>query len=209
MYLSRLTLNRSHIATQWLSNPYRIHQRLKMACEQDPRLLFRVEEAEQGTFILVQSHILPAWKTAFADLPVLLNPPESKSFEINLQIGQQYRFRLLANPTAKKTVMKDDSEKHKLRVGLIRQEDQLAWLKRKLDASGAEVLNCLVIPRGKQYSKKSTHKSEDVQTHLAVLFEGLFVAKDVVLLTKAATDGIGSAKGFGFGLLSLAPASST
>ncbi len=205
MYLSRLTLNpHSRVAAQWVSNPYRIHQRLMIACESDQRLLFRVEESDESTHILVQSHVKPQWEVAFANLPVLLGMPESKSFEVQLQTGNLYRFRLLANPTAKKTAPKDAEEKHKFRIGLYKEEDQRAWLKRKLQAAGAELADCKIIPQGSQRSHKGMQKAEGSQTHLAILFEGILLVHDPVLLQNALQTGIGSAKGFGFGLLSLA-----
>lgn len=206
LFLSRLTLNRSRLAFQWLSNPYRVHQRLMMACDGDPRLLFRVEESDEVIRILVQSHVQPQWATAFADLPVLLGTPETKSFEVQFQAGRQYRFRLLANPTAKRTAQKGDDERHKFRIGLFKETDQRAWLERKLQAAGAELVDYIIIPRRSQYSRKGTAKNEGEQTHLAVLFEGVLIAKDPALLRQALENGLGSAKGFGFGLLSLAPA---
>lgn len=205
MYLSRLTINRSRIAFQWLGNPYRIHQRLMIACDGDPRLLFRVEEIDSMTRILVQSNIQPRWEAAFADLPVLLSAPETKSFDVQLQAGRSYRFRLLANPTAKKTLPTEEEPKHKARIGLHRQEDQRAWLERKLETAGAELVDCMIVPRGLQHSRKSVKSSEGEQTHLAVLFQGILHTHDPALLQNALQSGIGSAKGFGFGLLSLAP----
>lgn len=206
MYLSRLTLNRSRTAILWASNPYRVHQRLKLACNHDPRLLFRIEENERGVQILAQSVHPPNWQAAFADFPVLANPPESKPFDPVLQAGRQYRFRLLANPTVKKTVEEESKDLRKTRRGLTKEEDQQAWLKRKLQAAGAEVIACQIVPRGRQYSHKTPTKEEGRQTHLAVLFEGMLLAKDPAALAAALQNGLGSAKGFGFGLLSLAPA---
>jgi len=206
MYLSRLTLNHSRTAIQWLSNPYRVHQRLKMACDHDPRLLFRIEESDRGVQILVQSVNAPDWQKAFGDFPVLAVHPESKPFTLALQAGKQYRFRLLANPTVKQSVEKDGEGPRKTRHGLTKEADQAAWLRRKLEAAGAEVLTCQAAPRGRQVSRKSSTSAQGQQTHLAVLFEGQLLAKDPALLETALAQGIGSAKGYGFGLLSLGPA---
>src|SRR5574340_784690 len=98
MYLSRLQLNTTRIATLWASNPYRVHQRLMMACDGDPRLLFRIEDTpEGGAQVLVQSHVEPNWTFAFGDFDVLRRPPEHKPFDLPLQAGRLYHFRLLAN----------------------------------------------------------------------------------------------------------------
>jgi CRISPR system Cascade subunit CasE len=209
MYLSRLTLNASRIAFNWLNNPYRIHQRLKMACDQDPRLLFRVEENDGVTRILVQSQVQPNWQLAFSDFEVLVRQPESKQFSVQLQAGRCYRFRLLANPTAKKTILKEGNEKRKLRVGLMKETEQRAWLERKFKIAGAEVVSCIIAPRGSQRSHKGSQRGEAAkpqgeQTHLAVLFEGDVRVIEPDVFEEALKNGIGSGKGYGFGLLSLA-----
>jgi CRISPR system Cascade subunit CasE len=205
MYLSRLTLNSSRMAVLWVSNPYRVHQRLRMACGDDPHLLFRVEENAQGvTQILVQSQNEPDWKKTFDDFPVFLCPPECKPFMPKLKAGCSYRFRLLANPTVKKTVDHDGKQK-KARLGLLNEEAQKNWLQRKTEAAGSKVLASRTLPRGIQHSRKNPAKDENHQTHLAVLFEGILHVKDASLLQAALENGIGSAKGYGFGLLSLAP----
>jgi CRISPR system Cascade subunit CasE len=219
MYLSRLRLNHSRAAVNWQANPYRIHQRLKMACEGDPRVLFRVEDTPGGTHILVQSHLAPNWDRALADLAVLLEPPEFKSFDPQLQAKRRYRFRLLANPTRVKTTPRPGGdEPKKQRLGLLREDDQRAWLARKLNEAGAELLGCTIASRGMQRSYKSPLPNPSPasgggagsegkrQTHLAVLFEGILQANDPGKLRAALENGIGSAKGFGLGLLSLAPA---
>ena len=204
MYLSRLTLNASRMALLWISNPYRVHQRLRMACGDDPHLLFRLEENSQGVNrILVQTQNEPNWKEVFDDFPVLLRPPECKPFIPKLKAGSFYRFRLFANPTVRKTIDGDGSQK---RLGLLNEEAQQEWLQRKIETAGSQVLACRIQPRGFQHSRKCTAKEENHQTHLAVLFEGILQVNDASLLQATLETGIGSAKGFGFGLLSLAPA---
>ena len=197
MYLSRLQLNTSRVAVLWASNPYRVHQRLMMACDGDPRLLFRIEDTSEGTQVLVQSHVEPNWPFAFGDFDVLRCPPEHKAFDLHLQTGRLYRFRLLANPTVKRNGN---------RLGLFKEEDQRAWLVRKLEAAGAKLVSYIAAPHGLQKSDKNPAKDEHVVTHFAVLFEGVLQMQDPERLKQAVESGIGAAKGYGFGLLSLAPA---
>jgi CRISPR system Cascade subunit CasE len=195
MFLARLQLNRNRTAVNWTANPYRVHQRLKMAYEGDPRLLFRIEETSAGIHILVQSHARPDWTAAFANFPVLRCPPEYKPFGPQLATGRRYRFRLRVNPTVKRNGK---------RWGLVREEDQQAWLSRKLAAAGAELLGYRVAARERQNSRKNPAKDSGIQTHFAVLFEGVLKVTDPVQLKAALEQGIGPAKGYGFGLLSLA-----
>lgn len=204
MFLSRLTLNRTQMAFLWRANPYRVHQRLLMACEGDPRLLFRTEPDEMATQILVQSQLCPTWEKAFADFPVLERQPEMKEFDPSLCQDGIYRFRLLANPT-KKTMISKNGEARKTRLGIFKWEDQLKWLGRKLDDAGARMLSGDARPQGMQRSHRTVQRSQDVQTHLAVQFDGILQVIEPARLKSAIISGIGPAKGFGFGLLSLAP----
>jgi CRISPR system Cascade subunit CasE len=54
--------------------------------------------------------------------------------------------------------------------------------------------------------KRSERSAQGGQTHVPVLFEGVLRVNDPAKLIEAVRNGIGSAKGYGFGLLSLAPA---
>lgn len=195
MYLSRLSLNATRTALSWSANPYRVHQRLLLAFSQEPRLLFRVEENGERRQILVQSRSQPDWAAAFAGLHVLQNV-EWKPFDLCFASGQVYAFRLLANPTVKRAGS---------RLGLLHEEDQLDWLARKMSTAGAVVLAGQVRSSHLQHSEKNLAKDSTAQTHLAVLYEGTLRASQPDLLTKAVENGVGSAKGYGFGLLSLAP----
>lgn len=195
MYLSRLTLTPSRVALNWLSNPYRVHQRLMMACGSDPRMLFRIEEDDAAPRILVQSWNLPDWPVSFDSFHVLAQPVEVKPFELHLSAGQALRFCLVANPTVKR-----DGR----RLGLLGETEQQAWLERKLSGSGAEMAACRATSLGLTHSRKKADDSEPV--HLMVRFEGLLHVKDPEKLAAAVSAGIGAAKGFGCGLLSLARA---
>lgn len=203
MYLSRLRLNRGRMATLWSANPYRVHQRLRMAYPRETRLLYRVEDLPQGngTQILIQSHTSPDW-SAFDEFPVLLGPAEHKEFEPRLEAGRTYCFRLLANPTVKRK----NAQGKPVRLSLFKEEEQCAWLARKLSDAGSELLGCTASSRGLQRSRKDPQKDENAQTHFAVLFEGLLRVTDPGKLRAAVENGIGPAKGYGFGLLSLAAA---
>jgi CRISPR system Cascade subunit CasE len=204
MYLSRLALGHSRMAALWVSNPYRVHQRLEMACGNDPRMLFRIEIGDQRTQILVQTVTEPDWTAAFSDFSVLAAPPECKVFSPLPAEGRTYRFRLLANPTTKKTV-KDDEKTRKTRMGILSNADQIQWITRKLLISGAALLDCEVRPQGLIRSRKNPAKDDQNQTHYAVQFEGVLKVTDASLISEAVKRGVGPAKAYGFGLLSLAP----
>jgi CRISPR system Cascade subunit CasE len=197
MFLSRLLILKNRAGMNWLSNPYRVHQRLCMAGEGDPRLLFRIEETDAQNSILVQTRLLPDWQRGFRDLPVLAVPPEVKEVNLALAQGQRCRFRLLANPTLKREGR---------RLGLLQDHQQRAWLERKLAEVGAVPLGFWVVNRGLRQSEKNPLKETQAQVHVAVLFEGVLEVKAPQALVNGVLAGIGAAKGYGFGLLSLARA---
>lgn len=205
MYLSRLTLSQSVRAQQWASNPYRVHQRLMMACDGDRRLLFRIDigtpgQIERPVTILVQSTAAPSWDVAFGEgFPVLARPPETQPFMPAPMVGLRYRFRLLANPVVCRS---EKGRERGRRVGLLREEEQRAWLDRKLQAAGLETLEVAVLDLGMFKSRKGPGTPS--QTHLAVRFDGIVRCVDPALLSVACAEGIGPAKGYGFGMLSLA-----
>jgi CRISPR system Cascade subunit CasE len=213
MYLSRLILNpRSRRVQKEIAQPYQMHKSLMRAfpdnlAKGDERVLFRLETARTGALtLLVQSLTLPDWSwLAEPDargylLPVDEPNPAVKSFDFNLVPGQVLAFRLRANPTVKRRF---DSGDHK-RVGIYGEEKQIEWLKRKGEQGGFRVLSV----RTSNQDTVNGYIRHDKERHklklLAVQFDGLLQVTDPDRLCDTVRQGIGSGKGLGFGLLSLA-----
>ena len=118
---------------------------------------------------------------------------------------ERYRFSLLANPTRKVAVVREDGSRAKngRRLALTQREELLGWIQRKAVAAGftieAEALQ--IIPRGREFF----HKPGAHGTLAAVEFRGLLTVQDSAAFRAAVAAGIGSGKAFGFGLLALAP----
>jgi CRISPR system Cascade subunit CasE len=178
--------------------------------EGEERVLWRVDDDPRlGVILLVQSwNAAPNWSWLQEDgvqgylLPTPDANPAVKPFQFHPGAGQVLRFRLRANPTVKRYFAESGDRK---RVGLHKEDEQIAWLERKAEAAGFRVLSVNLAsddPRAGQ-------KREDGQAHtltlLAVRFGGLLQVTDPAKLVNAVQSGIGSAKGLGFGLLSLAP----
>ncbi len=85
--------------------------------------------------------------------------------------------------------------------------DQQKWLERKLESAGAALVSVNIaddqLVRGKLFLEKNDEKR---LRFLSVLFDGVLQVKDPKSLVETIYTDIGSAKGLGFGLLSLAPA---
>jgi CRISPR system Cascade subunit CasE len=220
MYLSRLILNpRNRRVQKEIADPYQMHRSLMRAFpddleEGDERVLFRLDSGPRTGVLtlLVQSLTMPDWSwlqelnARGYLLPGHLLPPDieqnpdTKAFDLHLVPGQVLAFRLRANPTVKR---KFDSGDHK-RVGLYREEEQMAWLQRKGEQGGFHLLSARAsnetVIKGAIRRDEVKHKLH----LLAVQFEGLLQVTDPARLQQTVQQGIGSGKGLGFGLLSLA-----
>ncbi len=220
MYLSRLTLNRSRQAVQWVARPYRVHQRLCLACgtaspvlgeeegaTQPPRerLLFRIDADRDRTTILVQSPGEPDWAAAFGEFPVLQGAPLTKPVDWPLQEGQILAFRLRANPTRRKVCSAPEGDGRKRRIGITDEIEQLAWLVRKGEAAGFRLLRAQVRQDGLLKDTQTSGAEHQALALLSVQFDGVLQVAHPDHLRSALAGGIGSGKGLGFGLLSLAP----
>lgn len=212
MYLSQLTLNpRSRQVQSELARPYELHRTLMRAFPDDVKredadLLHRLDtEPRTGRLtLLAQSMLEPDWSPLLeaGQGHYLLAPPQCKPIKLALPAGRVLRFRLVANPTIKK-VRRDENgvrRKNGNRVPLLRETEQIDWLQKKGQLHGFGLQHAQVRALGQQTSRKRK------LTLYTVQFEGLLEITDPQNFAQALQTGIGPAKAFGCGLLSLAPA---
>src|SRR5262249_52889455 len=140
--------------------------------------------------------VAPDWSSLQAVNGYLLGPPTTKPFDPAFAAGQRLCFRLRANPTVKR-----DGR----RRPLLEEGEQRAWFDRKGAAAGFRVVRAEVTPEGASCGRQPAQGGTLTLPHHAVRFDGLLAVTDPGRLRQALRTGIGSAKGFGFGLLSLAP----
>lgn len=203
MHLSQLILNpycrqvqREH------RTPYQTHRTIMNAFPgcllPDERVLFRWEDEQRGARIrlLVQSVSEPDW-SFLTDRPgdYLLGPVQRKPFNPVFSVGQVLAFRLRANPTVKRGGK---------RYGLLREEEQLAWLVHKGVQGGFSLLTNEVRTQERGFVRDWTQREQPLSL-LSVQFDGLLRVTDPVLFLQTIRNGVGSGKGIGFGLLSVAP----
>jgi CRISPR system Cascade subunit CasE len=214
VYLSRLILNpRSRRVQREVADSYQMHRSIMRAFPSElsagqERVLFRLESSPRnGTLILlVQSRSTPDWCWLAQSnargylLPVSEPNPAMKVFELDPSIGQALAFRLRANPTARRRL----SDGKGKRIGLQREEEQVAWLHRKAQEGGFRVLS---VRTGNQDTVTGFMRRNGTPHKLSLLsvqFDGLLRVSDPDRMRKSVYQGIGSGKAFGFGLLSLA-----
>jgi len=169
--------------------------------------LFRIDPTVRGeAIILVQSALKPNWQYAFHNADYFLAAePETKKYNPAFTQDQRLQFRLFANPTRKIDTKSgpDGRRRHGKRVPV--SSDQLDnWLVSRAQAGGFEVDNeSLVIQPGYSYINKEC-KGQGKRLRSA-RYDGILKVLDPEQLRETLVSGIGPAKAFGFGLLSVAP----
>lgn len=200
MFLSRLKLNpQSRQVQSELRDRYEMHRTISKAFGagieryREARCLFRVDDSpsNDSAVLIVQSRILPSWDYVRLMDGYLKDPPEIKEYSPILHNGDRLRFRLCANPTIRR-----DGK----RVGIYDEGVQLKWLERKAEENGFRVLSVDLQPDGRIESRTSGSQA----VFASVTFEGRLLVSDESSLMEGIENGIGSGKGFGFGLLSVA-----
>lgn len=196
MYLSKLVPNlRVRAARRDLADPYEMHRTLTTAIgdSEGERILWRLDMArDRRPFLLVQSQLEPEWNRISSQFPSYFSAsPLKKLYDPILVQGTRLAFRLRANPSVKR-----DGKRH----GLNTQDDQIAWLQRKATVSGFQLLQVRVRDEHLLTAKR---RRERIQLASA-LYEGRLLVQDTKAFRTTLERGIGPAKGFGFGLLSIA-----
>lgn len=234
IYLSRLMLDpMSRRVQKELAQPYEMHRTLCHAFPnlsdeawKAARVLFRVDEDNDRLALLVQSHRAPDWNAFVARLNgarYVRGEVALKEWTPQFEKGQNLRFRLQANPT---WAPKSKEDKRGTRHGLYREHERLDWLQRQSETHGFELASrSAELPnitfRGQHHDKlelelpvcevvdlndgKRFALPSQRNQFSAALFNGTLRVTDPPKFAHAVTNGIGKARGFGFGLLSVAP----
>ncbi|MEN9358905.1 MAG: hypothetical protein RL095_440 [Verrucomicrobiota bacterium] len=128
---------------------------------------------------------------------------QSRELPAEFPAARRYRFALTANPSKKlRTDGSGRVSKNGRRVALETQEELQNWLRRKLGASGCQLLGEALIANG---SWRCGRRDECTLSHAVVEFQGALEVLDTPLFRQAWRQGFGSAKAFGFGLMLLFP----
>jgi CRISPR system Cascade subunit CasE len=194
----------------------------------DQSFLFRIDPQAGGSpIIIVQSAIKPDWSYAFQNADYLLAAkPEVKTFGPIFEKGQNLKFRLLANPVrraSKNSVGSDGKpldEKWKGKRVPVPADQLYQWLSRKGGSGGFLIIKESMNiqpgyiyfnkPEKKKPDQKPEKESEDEEKEkkstrlFSVRYDGILEVTDSEKFRATIIKGIGPAKAFGFGLLSVA-----
>lgn len=224
MFLSRVPLNPARAGTRKLLSSPQISHAAVMAAfppgndpavDREGRVLWRIDRRDHAVDLYVVSptepdftHVLEqaGWPTTTAwatrkYLPLLENLTE----------GQQWRFRLTANPVRAAVDRREGVELTRGKRNGLTEEDQLTWLTQRTERNGFRLGLCR-SPGGDEPDVRIIDRSTlrfrrgpATVTVSTATYEGTLEVADPQALRRALVGGIGRAKGYGCGLMTLAP----
>jgi CRISPR system Cascade subunit CasE len=202
--LSRIQVNPfSRRAVALAADPGALHATLYGLFDEgmSGRLLFRVDPDTEGLSILVQSETPPHWDRLGLCRQDLRSEPESKELVITPNLGAEFSFRLLARPVRRQSTGKGckAGPRHDLRD----DQERLDWLGRKGLAGGFRITTCGLTLLTFAAVKSERPMRAKGGSFTAVRFDGEIVVTDPNSFEETLTNGIGTQKAFGFGLLSI------
>ena len=221
MFLHRIHLDpRCREARRDLSDPYQLHSTLCRAFSNpeekcpEGEFLWRLEpEIDPMGYprILVQSRVMADWdnigvKGWLAKAEPAIDIVDRLKLD-SLKMGQRFRFRLRANPC-----VKHESK----RLGLMRAEEQEAWLVRKGLQHGFALTQLVSFDLAEspdridirisqeQMLRGKRHDGNGIRIY-SVLYDGMLEVSEPDKFRVALQTGIGHGKVMGLGLLSVIP----
>ena len=198
---------------------YEVLKHVHITRDENNGFLYRIDPQPAGrVVILVQSASKPDWEYAFHNADYLLAAnPEVRQYNPCYRKGEHLRFRLLANPTkrlTKNSIERDGQVVDPKWAGKrvpVPVEQLFDWLARRdlqtsSNRTGFSIeKDAVTIQAAYIYVNKSYSEEKEIMIrYRSVRYDGILTVTDPISLRKTISSGIGSAKGFGFGLLSLA-----
>lgn len=229
-YLSRVWLNPLRSGAQRLArNPQTMHATLLGGISRQPvteRVLWRLEQRPHRLAVLVLSETAPSWEHLVeqagwpsSDEPQALVKPYEPLLD-QVSRGREFAFLLRANPAASTKTPDAPSVRQKerlaeprsrgIRVAHRTAEHQLTWLTDRVgtwgfsipdSAAGAPAVR--VAARDRLVFRKRQGDGAPVTLQTAT-WDGLLRVEDPDLARRTLLAGVGPAKAYGLGLLTLA-----
>ena len=230
MYISRIPLNAARRgAAELMASPYKMHAAVEhafppalgeapAASGAEGRILWRLD-ALPGNSASVWLYVVSPARPDFTHVCEQAGWPTTGTWETKdyapvlerLAPGQQWAFRLKANP-ARKVACDRGREPHVDVVGTIQghvtEDQQRAWLLSRCEGHGFRVAcdaDGTPLVRVSQRQKTTFAHRDGKVTLTTAVYDGLLVVTDARLFREVLCQGIGRAKGFGCGLLTIAP----
>lgn len=217
MYLTHMPLNPDRRSTrELLSSPQRLHAAVLAAFPPGTahrgRILWRLDAPERHRLDLyVVSPSEPSLE-AMADQAGWPSQPvwrtaDYQPFLAALEGTQRWAFRVRANPIKN---VRPESGARGRRVAILEEPAQAEWLLSRAASHGFAVTPSKHGPNlrvTERRTERFTRRGAQSVTLGTAAYEGVLEVLDPTLLRATLTQGIGSAKGYGCGLMTLAPVS--
>lgn len=216
MFLTRMYLNGARRGTRsLLGSPQRMHAAVMSAFppavtagSTSERVLWRVDRSPTTTLFVSSparpdlTHVVEqaGWPSGSDHWQTLDLDP----FLDRLQAGQQWVFRLTANPV--RSVRDPDGGRGSVRAH-VTVEQQETWVRDRAKGWGFDVEAVSVTGRRHASFGRHTDGASDQVTVATATYDGVLAVTDADLLRAAMTSGVGRAKAYGCGLITLAPLS--
>lgn len=222
MFLNRIHLDpRCKEARRDLADPYQLHSTLCRAFSSPDKkcsegeFLWRLEPETDSNGcprILVQSRSIPDWtgigvQKWLAEADSAINLKDRLKLD-SLKAGQRFRFRLRANPCV---------TRNGKRLGLLKLEDQEAWIARKGEQHGFSLPQLVAFDLSEssqeridvrvsqeQMLRGNQHSGNGIRI-FSVLYDGILTVTEPDKFRDVLQTGIGHGKVMGLGLLSVVP----
>ena len=226
MYLSRIKLDTSREAKRAIASPQIIHASIEACFDRSGRNLWRLDYLRDNFYLLLVSETVPNF-TSFAK-QFCTEDGETKQYApilSRIKAGQQLRFRLKGNTVHSKAGERGTRGKVLPHVTEYHKKE---WLNDKSAANGFSVEDGsfdLIESGIQRWSKKRpvtnelSHKGSQLDAIEADnkqrrkdtmtveltygVFEGILTVVDADLFVNALTHGIGRAKAYGCGLITV------
>jgi CRISPR system Cascade subunit CasE len=216
VYLSRIRLDTKLRKTMLaLASPQVLHSAIESSFsrktdEKQKRILWRIDNLKGICYLLVLSAEQPDFSHIVQQFGYQCNEWqwETKNYNIlldRLRTGQVWQFRLRANPVHSSFTEKDKSSGRGKVFAHVTHQQQKQWLLTRAQANGFSLTEDAfdVIHTEWKKFRKSYENNHEITLRIAD-FEGLLTISDVECFKKSLLSGIGRAKAYGCGLLTIA-----
>jgi CRISPR system Cascade subunit CasE len=216
MYLSRIELNTRKKSTMLaLASPQKLHASVESSfpsiANKDVRNLWRVDRLANALYLLVLSNGKPDFSHIVEQFgwPGAEQKWETKNYAPlmeRIETGQRWQFRLRANPVHSVKQTSDLQTQEHIKRGkvyahvTVQQQEQ--WLLDRAANYGfslQEGLFRVVQQEVRKFQRYSNRVTLGIAT-----FEGILEVTDAMLFLRTLSCGIGRAKAYGCGLLTIA-----
>ena len=207
MYLSRIELDENkRETTRAIGSPGIIHGAVESSIDGvRERNLWRIDRFCGKCYLLILSRGKPNLERISSQFGKEGDAGEIKDYDAlisRIRVGQSWRFRLRGNP-----VHSEGSGKHGERGKVyahVTTDQQKEWLLEKAEKNGFSVEpDGFDVVDTRWYKFAKHHGAKDTVTIRTATYEGVLTVTDAELFRAALQEGVGRAKVYGCGLLTL------